>query len=251
MVQEIEFGCGVGTIECFVRIGFENEIFRLIRLLSDSKLGFMVVGGYAVSVHKKRFSIDLDIAVNDADVSRLESLLEKEGYASGYSKEISALYGEKFKRLEKKTGTNKQTPKASGSLSVSIDLLINGVASRLTGASWSYELLLENSAKSTLQGAEFLAPIKEILVAMKMHSGRFSDVRDIAALYENTDQAVILKYAKRGDIKKLKTALRKEIKFMKNPNFKDSFKGVFGFHMYKEQDIENAVKGMQAMLKKL
>ena len=76
-------------------------------------------------------------------------------------------------------------------------------------------------------------------------------VRDIAALYENTDQAVILKYAKRGDIKKLKTALRKEIKFMKNPNFKDSFKGVFGFHMYKEQDIENAVKGMQAMLKKI
>src|SRR3989344_7036446 len=221
----------------------ENEIIRLIRLLSDSKLGFIVVGGYAVSVHKKRFSIDLDIAVKDADVSRLESLLEKEGYASGYSKEISALYGEKFKRLEKKTGT--------GALPVSIDLLINGVASRLTGASWSYELLLENSAKSTLQGAEFLAPLKEILVAMKMHSGRFSDVRDIAALYENTDQAVILKYAKRGDIKKLKTALRKEIKFMKNPNFKDSFKGVFGFHMYKEQDIENAVKGMQAMLKKI
>src|SRR3990167_9157453 len=118
MVQEIEFGCGVGTIECFVRIGFENEIFRLIRLLSDSKLGFIVVGGYAVSVHKKRFSIDLDIAVKDADVSRFESLLEKEGYASGYSKEISAVYGEKFKRLEKKTGTS--------ALPVSIDLLING-----------------------------------------------------------------------------------------------------------------------------
>src|SRR3989338_2498557 len=101
----------------------ENEIIRLIRLLSDSKLGFIVVGGYAVSVHKKRFSIDLDIAVKDADVSRLESLLEKEGYASGYSKEISALYGEKFKRLEKKTGT--------GALPVSIDLLINGVKSRL------------------------------------------------------------------------------------------------------------------------
>lgn len=62
------------------------------------------------------------------------------------------MYGEKFRRLEKKTGTSTQTPK----MTVSMDLLINGVASRLTGGSWSYELLLENSVKSTMQGAEFL-----------------------------------------------------------------------------------------------
>lgn len=219
----------------------ENEIIRLIRLLSDSKLDFIVVGGYAVSVHKKRFSIDLDIVIKEADVSKFESLLEKEGYASGYSKEISTVYGEKFKRLEKKTGK----------LTISVDLLINGVVSRLTNGSWSYELLLENSTKGALQGAGFLAPAKELLVVMKMHSGRFSDVRDIVALYENTDQAVTLKYAKRGGIRKLKGALQKEIKFMESPNFKDSFKGVFGFHVYKEQDIESAVKGLRAMLKKL
>ena len=112
-------------------------------------------------------------------------------------------------------------------------------------------MLLENSTKGTLQGAEFLTPSKEILVAMKIHSGRFSDVRDIVALYENTNQAFILKYARRGDIKKLRSALQKEIKFMESPNFKDSFKGVFGFHVYKEQDIENAAKGLRAMLKKL
>lgn len=229
----------------------ENEIIRLIRLLSGSKLDFIVVGGYAVSAHKKRFSIDLDIVIKEAEISKFESLLEKEGYAVGYSKEINAVYGEKFKRLEKKVGTNKQTPKASGTLSVSVDLLINGVVSRLTGGSWSYGLLLENSAKAALQGVEFLAPAKELLVAMKMHSGRFSDVRDIVALYENTDQAAILKYAKRGDIKKLKTALQKGIKFMESPNFKDSFKGVFGFHVYSERDSESAVKGLRALLKKL
>ncbi|HLC59277.1 MAG TPA: nucleotidyltransferase [archaeon] len=219
----------------------ENEVIRLISLLSDNNLDFIVVGGYAVSIHKKRFSIDLDIVVKEADVNKFENLLEKEDYVSGYSKEISTVYDEKFKRLEKKIGK----------LSVSVDLLINGVVSRLTGGSWSYELLLENSSKSMLQGTEFLAPSKEMLVAMKIHSGRFSDVRDIVALYENTDQAVILKYAKRGDIKKLKTGLQKEINFMESPNFKDSFKGIFGFHVYKEQDIRNAVKGLRAMLKKL
>ena len=219
----------------------ENEIIRLIRLLSESKLDFIVVGGYAVSVHKKRFSIDLDIVIKEADVNKFESVLEKEGFSGEYSKEISTVYGEKFERLEKKIGK----------LTVSVDLLINGVVSRLTGGSWSYELLLENSAKSVLQGAEFLAPAKELLVAMKIHSGRFSDVRDIVALYENTDQSVILKYARRGDIKKLKDTLQKEIKFMENPNFKDSFKGIFGFHVYREHDIENAVKALRAMLKKL
>lgn len=229
----------------------ENEIIHLIKLLSESKLDFIVVGGYAVSIHKKRFSIDIDIVIKEANVSNFESVLEKEGYAGGYSKEISAVYGEKFKRLEKKIDTNTQTPKASRNMSVSVDLLINGVVSRLTGGSWSYDLLLENSTKGTLQGAEFLSPTKELLVAMKMHSGRFSDMRDIAALYENTDHAVILKYAKRGDIEKLKAALREEIRFMESPNFKDSFKGIFGFHVYKEQDIENAVKGLQSVLKKL
>ncbi|MFA4820111.1 MAG: hypothetical protein WC613_04095 [Candidatus Aenigmatarchaeota archaeon] len=219
----------------------ENEIIRLIKLLSDSKLDFIVVGGYAVSVHKKRFSMDLDIVVKEIDTGKFESLLEKEGYISGYSKEISTLYGEKFKRHEKKIDK----------LTVSMDLLINGVVSRLTSGSWSYELLLENSTKSTLQGVEFLTPVKELLVAMKMHSGRFSDVRDIVALYENTNQVIILKYVKRGDIKKLKAALQKEIKFMESPNFKDSFKGVFGFHVYKEDDIESAVKGLRMLLKKL
>lgn len=229
----------------------ENEIIRLIRLLSDSKLDFVVVGGYAVSVHKKRFSVDLDIAIKEADAAKFDTLLEKEGYVHGYSKEISTVYGEKFKRLEKKIGTSKQMPKASITLSVSVDLLINGVVSRSTDGSWGFDTLLENSVKSTLQGAEFLTPVKELLIAMKLHAGRFSDVRDIAALYENTDQASILKYAKRGDIKRLKIAMRKEIEFMKSPNFKDSFKGVFGFHVYKEKDIESAVKGLEALMEKL
>jgi hypothetical protein len=229
----------------------ESEVIRIINLLSGSKLGFIVVGGYAVSAHKKRFSIDLDIVIKEADVGKFGKLLEEEGYSGRYSKEISIVYGEKFRRFEKRMDRGTRTPKASGNSAVSIDMLINGVVCRLTNASWSYELLLENSAKSVLQGAEFLAPSKELLIAMKIHSGRFSDVRDIVALYENTDQAATLKYIKRGDIKKLKAMLHKEIEFMESPNFRDSFKGVFGFHVYKEQDIVNAAKGLRAMLKKL
>ncbi len=216
----------------------ENEIIRLINMFSDSKLSFIVVGGYAVSVYKKRFSIDLDIVVKEADVSSFEDLLQTNGFSTVYNKEISKIYGEKFKRLEKKIDK----------LSVSVDLMINGLVCRLTNASWSYDLLYKNSIKSTMQGAKFLTPSKELLIAMKIHSGRFSDVRDIAMLYENTNQNLIMKYTKRGDIDKLKAALRKEINFIQGPNFKDSLKGVFGFHVYKEQYIGNAITGLKGIL---
>src|SRR3972149_7028232 len=151
----------------------ENEIIRLIKLLFDSKLDFIVVGGYAVSVHKKRFSIDLDIVIKEADVNKFESVLEKEGFSGEYSKEISTVYGEKFESVLEKEGFSgeyskeistvygekfERLEKKIGKLTVSVDLLINGVVSRVKGGSWSYELLLENSAKSVLQGAEFLAP---------------------------------------------------------------------------------------------
>ena len=97
----------------------------------------------------------------------------------------------------------------------------------------------------------FTFTIKELIIAMKIHSGRFSDIRDIVALYENTDHDIILKYVKRGDIKRVRDLLRKELVFMESSRFKDSFKGVFGFHVYKEEDLKNAIKGMQAVLKKL
>ena len=42
----------------------EQEVLRVLSLLLDENLDFIVVGGYAVSTYKKRFSIDLDLVVN-------------------------------------------------------------------------------------------------------------------------------------------------------------------------------------------
>src|SRR3989344_3085811 len=76
----------------------EKEIIRLLHVLLDQNLDFIVVGGYAVATYKKRFSIDLDIVIKEEDLEKFETLCKKEGYKPGYGKEIHLLYEEKFKR---------------------------------------------------------------------------------------------------------------------------------------------------------
>ena len=43
----------------------EKEVLRLIELFKENNLKFIVIGGYAVSTYKKRFSIDLDLVVKE------------------------------------------------------------------------------------------------------------------------------------------------------------------------------------------
>ena len=150
----------------------ENEVIRLIGLFLENNLIFVVIGGYAISTYKKRFSVDLDVVIKEADFLNFEKLLLKEGYSINYEKEIDVLYGENFKRFVKKMNN----------LPVYVDLLINGLVSRTTNASWSFESIDKNSQKRKLNNLEFLTPAKELLTSMKIHSGRLSDVRDIIVL---------------------------------------------------------------------
>src|SRR3989344_8640765 len=150
----------------------EQEVMKILNLFLDKKLDFVVVGGYAISTYKKRFSIDLDVVVKEEELDKFEKLLEKEGYALHYEKEIALTYGENFKRFMKKMKN----------LPVDIDLLINGLVSRTTDATWGLDYIKRNSVKRKLNNSEFLTPEKELLIAMKFHSGRLSDIRDIVAL---------------------------------------------------------------------
>ncbi len=85
------------------RIGLlerEQEIMRILSLFLENGLDFIVVGGYAISTYKKRFSIDLDVVVKEKDLDKFEKILKKEGYVLHYEKEIALLYGENFKIYE-------------------------------------------------------------------------------------------------------------------------------------------------------
>jgi len=203
----------------------ENRIFEILQKFIDVKLEFIIVGGYAVSAFKHRFSVDADIVINTENLKKFEEILEKEDFKKTISKELGNIYSSRFMRYKK----DKEF----------VDLLIDALASRTTDAAFSYELLLENSEKRKIVGIEkeIIAriPAKELLIAVKLHSGRLTDFRDIAALAKDTNLDLIKKFLFRGNIKKVKENLKLLKKVVEDRNFVDSFKGVF---LEKKFDID-------------
>jgi hypothetical protein len=50
----------------------ENDIFDILQKFIDKDLNCIIVGGYAVSAFKNRFSVDADIVVKSEDLSKFE-----------------------------------------------------------------------------------------------------------------------------------------------------------------------------------
>lgn len=195
----------------------ENDIFEILNKFVDSKLDFILVGGYAVSAFKHRFSVDADIVVKSENLHNFENILQKSGFKKTISKELKDIYSSKFVRYEKEQA--------------SVDILIDALASRTTNASFSYDLILNNSFKKKIIGIEkeviARIPIKEMIIVMKIHSGRLTDFRDIAALAKDTDLDLIRKYLFIGNLKELNKNLSKLHNAVNDKKFVDSFKGVF------------------------
>jgi len=195
----------------------ENDIFDILQKFIDAKLDFVVVGGYAVSAFKHRFSVDADIVIQSKDFDKFEKIVKKDNFEKTSEKELENIYSSKFVRYEKETA--------------SIDFLIDAIAARATGASFSYNLLADNSIEKRIIGIEkqisAKVPIRELIIAMKIHSGRLTDFRDIAALAKDTSLTEIEKFLFIGDLKALNDHLKKLATIVKNKNFIDSFKGVF------------------------
>src|SRR3989338_8188314 len=100
----------------------ENNIFDILQKFIDAELDFVIVGGYAVSSYKHRFSVDADIVIQAKDLEKFELVLRKEGFKKGREKELDNRYSSKFMRYEKE--------------SASVDLLIGAIASRKTNAAF-------------------------------------------------------------------------------------------------------------------
>jgi len=198
-------------------ISKENEIFDILQRFIDARLDFIIVGGYAVSSYKHRFSVDADIVIQAKDLEKFELVLRKEGFKKGREKELDNRYSSKFMRYEKE--------------SASVDLLIGAIASRKTNAAFSYDLLLNNASKRKIIGIEkeitALIPSKEMIIVLKIHSGRPTDLRDIAALAKDVDIGTMKKFLFIGDLKMLQIHLEDLGKAIKDKNFINAFKGVF------------------------
>lgn len=198
----------------------ENEIFNIIEKFNNAKVGLVIVGGYAVSAYRHRFSVDVDIVIRKDDYGKSKNLLENNDYKKTMSKELENLYSTKFERYEKNVG-----------LPVNVDLLIGGMGVRQTNAAFSFDFLNENSQPRKIIGTQrelvTKVPDKELLIAMKIHAGRLTDLRDVVALCSGIDVTKIKSFLEHGDKNQIKKHCELLEQALADPNFIGSFKGVF------------------------
>lgn len=213
----------------------ENEIFNILSRLKDGEIDFVLIGGYAISAFKHRFSVDADILVKESQLSKIIEILEKNNFKQYKSMNLENIYKGKFKAFVKKA-----------ELSVTVDLLINAVSSRQTNASWSFDLFKDNSIETEIRGIEksikLNIPVKELLIATKIHSCRLTDIRDIVAVCEGIDVDALIKFTRTGELAKLKGCVNKFRETIKNKNFIDAFKGIFSIERFPLNSIEFSEK---------
>lgn len=221
----------------------EREVLETIRSFADAGLEFVVVGGYALSgFGRHRFSVDLDVVIGEKDLEAFTGILEERGFRRYAERAgFDEVYGGRFVSYVKRVD----------GLPVTADLLVGSLVCRATGASWSYEYLESHSIEAEVAGIELSAgcrvPERELLVALKIHSGRRADLRDIVMLVEGADVDKIVRHLRRGDMEKLKAQMDRILGMLRDPRLVDSLKGVFTI----QRDVTGEIEGAYRVLEKI
>lgn len=158
----------------------ETEIIRMLRVLHSHSDRFVVIEGYAVSaLAEHRFSVDCDVVISTKELVSFEKLLVHEGYKK--AKATNLLKGIHRAKTAKYV-------KIIDDRRVAVDLYVNSVLSRDTNGEWSYDQIIENSLETnvvgTVDSTTTRVPKRELLIAMKLHAARDTDLRDIVMLGE-------------------------------------------------------------------
>lgn len=201
----------------------EEEIFLTLKDLE--KCNFVIIGGYAVNAYTlPRFSVDCDIVIKDEnELQKIGKILLKRGYKKEKN-EADTQYKGSFARYEKKL---------ENSFTVSMDILIDTVADRMTEATFSAEWIFEHSSKKTLRGKTITEELKlrisdrDALLVMKMISARATDIRDVFMMLPDAEDKewirseINLRYSLKN---RIDTILEK----VNSKQFKDGIAGVYG-----------------------
>lgn len=223
----------------------ENEILKVLKRLTEAKLDFIVVGGYAVSgLAKHRFSVDCDIVVPKRELKKFEEVLERDGFEKHIRKTgFDEIYAGEFVSYRKDLN----------GLPVAVDLLVRSLVCRATGAAWSFGYVKKHSIEANITGIENSVdcriPEKELLIAFKIHSARRADIRDIIMLREGAGPEKVLNHLRKGRTEALKDQIIKIIKALDDENLVNSLKGVFTLTGDVKKQIDSTRKDMEVIQK--
>jgi hypothetical protein len=218
----------------------EKVCFDVLKLL-EKKKSYVIIGGYAVSSYGfPRFSIDLDLVIPQSSLLFFHQFIAQQGFTK--SKEKSDLaYAGGFERHVKGL--------------VSIDLLINTVESRQTGYSYPFSYIDANSKIRQVSGwnpihiARVKVASREMLIALKVHSLREADKRDIIMLcYQMPDVTTLANHLRNGPKSILLQHIGELGYVLDNQPLKDSLKGVYSVD---DKVFEKTVKNCRHVLEEL
>ncbi|MGA2874145.1 MAG: hypothetical protein ABSE82_01290 [Nitrososphaerales archaeon] len=217
----------------------ETEVIRILDVLHSSFNKFVVIGGYAVSaLGTHRFSVDCDVVISEKDLPGLEKILEREGYRKTKVSNVGT-HGSKTAKYSKLIGGRR----------VSVDIGINSIVCRNTEGEWSYELLSKNSTEMNIVGVTgsttALVPRKELLIAMKLHPARDTDLRDVVILRDDVDWRAVAEFTDTGITRKVVAQLDSAIERIASKMFPSALKAEFGLRVDVTSAIEETIKELK------
>lgn len=197
----------------------ETELLTTLQAINDAGFPYVLVGGWAVTAFNQRFSTDVDLVIPETALGDYDSFLTARSYERTREYDTSALYKGRFVQYSKDVGNP-----------VSVELLVNALRCRQTDAEWSYQYLDQHSQPATVgrtHTVETRIPEQALFLAIKLHSGRLTDVRDVVAVATNADFNSVETHAHRGDSAALSAQLGGILEQLSDESFIDSFKGEF------------------------
>ena len=215
----------------------EAELLETLEAVIDADLPYVLVGGWAIAAFNQRFTTDVDVVVPAQALEAYTELLTGRGYDKTADVARNALYEGRTVRFEKDVGNP-----------VNFDVMVDVLGCRQTGAEWSYRYLAQYAAIEDLRTTRPITariPERELLFAVKLHSGRKADSRDLVVLGADADFDRIATHLHRGDPDKLADRIEIVIDRLSSDGFEDAFKGVFEQQTVPEESIDAVVEFLQ------
>jgi hypothetical protein len=219
----------------------QAELIDTHRAVQDEGLSYVLVGGWAISAFQTRFTTDVDMVIPETELDEYDALLTELGYSKEFDNDVANVYEGRIVRYEKSVGDN----------AVEFDALVDALRCRQTDAEWSYRYLHEHSIIESLEVAEDLTariPEPALLFALKLHSGRLADARDLVIVGSEADLDRIEQHIHRGDSDQLAEQIERVLAELKSDEFADSFKGVFQQKEFPEDNINELIQFLQTQL---
>ena len=226
-------------------IAREAEVLKLLGTIGSER-PYTVIGGYAVDAYSPlpRYSADLDIVIARVQLQELAPILERGGFVDAGEPYVNEIEGVETRKFDKPIGDEK----------VSVDLLVDGIRCRQTEAVWKADEVSNTSKVLRVVGVNDSVPARvasrELLIALKLHSGRDPDLRDVAMVAQDADWNMVQVLSVKGSKPKLKKQLEHAIEVMGEQDFESRLKAYFGSRQDEGSRVRVAISKTRELLKR-